>query len=153
MNKMKITQQGADNLVRAIRRFAPKMRGQGCPRSVLMRALLAYATASACLAANPTFTIDAIHAAGKVSPKLYGLMTEEINHSYDGGLYAELIQNRAFLDNKTSPKHWSIVQGDGAAAKMALDPSTPLSDAIPASLRVDVTQASAGHEAGIANEG
>ena len=26
-------------------------------------------------------------------------MTEEINHSYDGGLYAELIRNRAFLDD------------------------------------------------------
>jgi len=24
------------------------------------------------------------------------LMTEEINHSYDGGLYAELIRNRIF---------------------------------------------------------
>ncbi len=28
----------------------------------------------------------------------YGLMTEEINHSYDGGLFAELIQNRTFQD-------------------------------------------------------
>jgi hypothetical protein len=33
-----------------------------------------------------------------VSPTLYGLMTEEINHSYDGGLYPELIRNRAFMD-------------------------------------------------------
>src|ERR1041384_2023248 len=55
-------------------------------------------------AANPTFTVDARHPVGKVSPKLYGLMTEEINHSYDGGLYAELIQNRAFLDNATAPR-------------------------------------------------
>ncbi|MGD0092172.1 MAG: hypothetical protein ABSE73_19835, partial [Planctomycetota bacterium] len=29
-----------------------------------------------------------------VSPILHGLMTEEINYSYDGGLYAELIRNR-----------------------------------------------------------
>ena len=27
---------------------------------------------------------------------LYGLMTEEINFSYEGGLYGELIRNRAF---------------------------------------------------------
>jgi len=104
-------------------------------------------------AAGPTVTIDATAPAGKVSPLLYGLMTEEISHSYDGGLYAELVQNRAFLDDKTSPVHWSIVQNDAAAAKMALDPSTPLSNAIPTSLRVDVTQASPGHEAGVANEG
>jgi hypothetical protein len=31
----------------------------------------------------------------KISPMLDGLMTEEINYSYDGGLYGELIQNRS----------------------------------------------------------
>ena len=39
---------------------------------------------------------------------MYGLMTEEINHAYDGGLYAELIRNRAFLDEAASPAHWSV---------------------------------------------
>ena len=57
------------------------------------------------LNAVPTFAIDASHPAGKVSPRLYGLMTEEINHGYDGGLYAELIQNRAFMDDTKSPVH------------------------------------------------
>jgi alpha-N-arabinofuranosidase len=104
-------------------------------------------------AATPTITIDASAAAGKVSPLLYGLMTEEINHAYDGGLYGELVQNRGFLDDKASPAHWSIVQRNTATATIALDPSSPLSEAIPTSLRVDVTQASAGHEAGVANEG
>ncbi|HEY2431761.1 MAG TPA: alpha-L-arabinofuranosidase C-terminal domain-containing protein [Vicinamibacterales bacterium] len=103
--------------------------------------------------ANPTIVIDAGSPSGKVSPTLYGLMTEEINHSYDGGLYAELVRNRAFLDDKTSPAHWSLVQGDGAAASMALDPAQPLSQAIGTSLRLEVTKASPGHEAGIANEG
>jgi alpha-N-arabinofuranosidase len=42
-----------------------------------------------------------------VSPNLYGLMTEEINHSYDGGLYGELIQNRAFRDSRARAVHWS----------------------------------------------
>lgn len=32
----------------------------------------------------------------RISPMFYGLMTEEINYSYDGGLYGELIQNRIF---------------------------------------------------------
>src|SRR5262249_13733778 len=118
----------------------------------LLPFLLVFASTSA-RSTSPTIAIDASAPAGKVSPILYGLMTEEISHSYDGGLYAELVQNRAFLDDKTSPVHWSIVQGDGAAAKMALDPSTPLSDAITTSLRLDVAQASPGHEAGVANEG
>src|SRR6185503_12843499 len=77
-------------------------------------------------AAAPTITIDASTPAGKVSPLLYGLMTEEINHSYDGGLYAELIRNRAFLDDAASPVHWAAVHGEGAAAAIALDTNQPL---------------------------
>ncbi len=34
--------------------------------------------------------------ASPVSPMLYGMMTEEINHAFDGGLYAEMVQNRTF---------------------------------------------------------
>ena len=41
-------------------------------------------------------------------------MTEEINHSYDGGLYAELIRNRIFKDNKNTPEGWSLVQDDAS---------------------------------------
>lgn len=33
-----------------------------------------------------------------VSPFMYGIFFEEINHAGDGGLYAELIQNRSFED-------------------------------------------------------
>jgi len=104
-------------------------------------------------AAAPTITIDASAPAGRVSPLLYGLMTEEINHSYDGGLYAELIRNRAFLDDGTSPAHWSTVHRDGAAAAISLDPTQALNAAMATSLRLEVTQASPGHQAGVANEG
>src|SRR5438552_5058135 len=87
-------------------------------------------TATVPRAAAPTIAIDASSPAGKVSPLLYGLMTEEINHAYDGGLYAELVQNRAFLDNATSPVHWSPVHGEGAAATIALDKAQPLNAVI-----------------------
>ena len=80
-------------------------------------------------------------------------MTEEINHAYDGGLYAELMQNRAFLDDAAAPAHWAVVQGEGAAAAIALDKSQPLNDTIRTSLRLDVTQASKAHAAGVANDG
>lgn len=104
-------------------------------------------------AAGPTIAIDASTPAGKVSPLFYGLMTEEINHSYDGGLYAELIRNRAFLDDPSSPAYWSAVHGDGAAATISLDPTQALNAAIATSVRLDLTQASRGHPAGVANEG
>ena len=64
-------------------------------------------------AQKPNLTLDVAKADVAVSPMLYGLMTEEINHSYDGGLYAELIRNRIFKDNKTTPK-------DGALYRMIL---------------------------------
>jgi alpha-L-arabinofuranosidase len=104
-------------------------------------------------AASPTVTIDAASPSGKVSPLFYGLMTEEINHAYDGGLYAELVRNRAFLDDAATAAHWSLVQADGSTATMALDPKEPLNATIGTSLRLTVTQASTGHAAGITNEG
>jgi alpha-N-arabinofuranosidase len=105
------------------------------------------------LMAGPTFTVDTSHPAGKASPTLYGLMTEEINHSYDGGLYAELIQNRAFLDNAANPLHWSVVNENGAEATIVLDTTNPYNDKLTTSLRLAVTKAAKGQPAGIANEG
>jgi alpha-L-arabinofuranosidase len=88
----------------------------------------------------------------KVSPTLYGLMTEEINYSYDGGLYAELIRNRAFDDSAAVPVHWSMVQ-DGGTGSMTLDPTQPLNAAHPASLKLTVAGAGGGNRVGVANDG
>ncbi len=116
--------------------------------------LLFFATAAvSCVAANPTFTIDAGHPVGKVSPKLYGLMTEEINHCYDGGLYAELIRNRAFLDNATTPVHWSVLSNNNTDATIALDTANSLNDKLTTSLRLTVTKASKTQPADVANSG
>jgi alpha-N-arabinofuranosidase len=86
-----------------------------------------------------------------VSPMLYGLMTEEINHSYDGGLYAELVRNRSFMDDRKDPKYWSVVAEGGAVATMALDHQNPVSEALRVSLKFSVENA--GARAGIANTG
>ena len=59
-------------------------------------------------------TIDATQPGAKIGPMFYGLMTEEINHAYDGGLYAELIQNRTFQDRRDRPIAWSVVPADSA---------------------------------------
>ena len=104
------------------------------------------------LAADTTFTVDAAHPVGNVSPMFGGLMTEEINHSYDGGLYAELVANRAFLDAR-DPVHWSVVATNGAAAPIALDPTQPYNAQLTTSLRLTVTQASSTQPAGVANSG
>ena len=66
-------------------------------------------------AQTPSLTLQVNQPKASVSPTLYGLMTEEINHSYDGGLYGELIRNRIFKDSKTEPEGWSLVQDDPSA--------------------------------------
>src|SRR5664280_1898118 len=55
----------------------------------------------------PVLQIKADQVTTKVSPVLYGLMTEEINYSYEGGLYGELIRNGAFKANATNAVYWS----------------------------------------------
>jgi alpha-N-arabinofuranosidase len=118
----------------------------------LLTTFLGWLTISG-LAGTPSFTVDASHSVGNVSPRLYGLMTEEINHSYDGGLYGELIQNRAFSDNAANPVHWSAVNDDKSTATIALDLANPLNDQFTKSLRVTVTKADEKNPAGVANDG
>jgi alpha-N-arabinofuranosidase len=101
----------------------------------------------------PVLHINAGQIIARVSPMFSGMMTEEINHSYDGGLYAELIQNRVFKDDPAKPVHWSLVQEGGAVASIALDNANVLNEHLPTSLRLDVSTASAAGRAGIANDG
>ena len=54
-----------------------------------------------------TVTVLADQVTSDVSPLMYGLMTEEINYSYDGGLYAELIRNRGFA----APEIYYVLPG------------------------------------------
>jgi alpha-N-arabinofuranosidase len=100
-----------------------------------------------------TLDIDAQKPIAQVSPTLYGLMTEEINHSYDGGLYPELIRNRAFMDNSYGPHGWVLIEQGDAQASMELDKDTGPSTAIPRSLKVSIQTADAKNQAGVANTG
>jgi len=97
----------------------------------------------------PVLHIKADQVTARVSPTLYGLMTEEINYSYEGGLYGELIRNRTFKANQANPVFWSVV-GKGA---ISLDTNRPLNSALNVSLRLDTGKASENAPVGIANGG
>jgi alpha-N-arabinofuranosidase len=97
----------------------------------------------------PTLQIKADQVTAKVSPMLYGLMTEEINYSYEGGLYGELIRNRTFKADPTNAVFWSAVGG----GSISLDASSPLNAALNVSLKLDATAAAKNSPAGIANGG
>ncbi len=116
------------------------------------------------IAQKTKLTLDLTKPGASVSPMLYGLMTEEINHSYDGGLYAELIRNRVFKDNPNRPEGWSLVSDDTVNSKAAIklmaatENNVPfderrhaLTGALQTCLRLTVEKASA--RVGIANEG
>lgn len=92
----------------------------------------------------------------KISPVLYGLMTEEINHSYDGGLYAELLQNRDFKfrsRGKDAVPHWTPVAGGAAQGTLTRDTDHPDGPGFTHSLRLDATAVAAGERFGAANDG
>ncbi|MEI6950227.1 alpha-L-arabinofuranosidase C-terminal domain-containing protein [Paraflavisolibacter sp. H34] len=50
-----------------------------------------------------TITIDAGQLGARVEPTLHGIFFEEISHGGEGGLYAELIQNRGFEESRLPP--------------------------------------------------
>ena len=50
-----------------------------------------------------TITIDAARPGHAIPSSLYGIFFEEISHAGEGGLYAELVQNRGFEDARLPP--------------------------------------------------
>jgi len=87
-----------------------------------------------------------------VSPTLYGLMTEEINYSYDGGLYAEMVRNRTFRRSWEGFDDWLLVMHGNSQAKIEEGDSGP-SAALSKSLKLVITSSDAKNAAGIANSG
>jgi alpha-N-arabinofuranosidase len=79
-------------------------------------------------------------------------MTEEINFSYDGGLYAEMVRNRAFLHNWDGFENWLLVTHGNSQATIDAGDTGP-SDALPKSLKLVITTSDAHNQAGLANTG
>lgn len=108
-------------------------------------------------AANVTLTVRPGAPGKAISPDLFGIFFEDINYAADGGLYAELIQNRSFEYQMTDNPAWNplsmweVVARDGAAASLRLEHGHPLHPNNPhyAVLHVGAP----GKDAGIANEG
>jgi alpha-N-arabinofuranosidase len=108
-----------------------------------------------------------------VSPMLYGLMTEEINFCYEGGLYGELIRNRIFKEpprrrrgrgfgqnpqpgpeqSTNLPVYWDLVQTGGAVGSMELDLTQPMNEAATNSLRLDIESTGTNQRVGVSNAG
>ena len=63
---------------------------------------------------------------------LYGIFFEDINHAADGGLYAEMVQNRSFefcdIDNRdyTPLTAWEIIGRDGGVPRGGVESVYPM---------------------------
>jgi len=91
----------------------------------------------------PMVSIDCSRPLHEVPATLFGIFFEEINHAGDGGLYAELLRNRAFEepgDGDAIPG-WSLAKG--AHATMRRDASAPCQPQAPTALRIDVAAGTA----------
>ncbi len=117
----------------------------------LLTVTLGVAMLSAQTAAS--LTVDLNRTKSPVSPTLYGLMTEEINYSYDGGLYAELVRNRTFRSDWSGILNWFLVEKGASSAKVSIDTKDGPSAALHESAKLEVSKADPAGPAGLLNEG
>lgn len=100
-------------------------------------AFLAVLPAVALFGAPVSVRIDCTKPGTPLSPHLYGLFFEDINYAADGGLYAELVQNRSFEyhplkgnDPRVRALHplfaWEKIERGGARGDIAVTDLAPL---------------------------
>jgi alpha-L-arabinofuranosidase len=122
-------------------------------RFIIPALLFSLAPNLALLGQQPSLAIQVDRPTAKVSPMLYGLMTEEINFSYDGGLYAELVRDRALGPGRRSAFHWTMAAWGNSVVDVSADQTTGPSTALPRSHKVSVTAATEASPAGVQNDG
>lgn len=100
-----------------------------------------------CVASASTLTADAAQTTVEMSDTLYGLFFEDINYGADGGLYAELLQNRSFeyediLNPRTTDHYngWAFNMSAGAAGTATVQTDDPLNGNNPTYMRVSCTK-------------
>lgn len=95
------------------------------------------------LAVGETLSCDVSAPLHPMSSTLYGLFFEDINHAADGGLYAELLQNRSFenedLNNPSAYQHlsgWQFNVLAGSSGAISVEKEAPLHENNPHYVRV-----------------
>jgi len=103
-----------------------------------------------------TVTVDT--RAGKaISPDLVGIFFEDLSYAADGGLYAELIQNRSFEYQVTerpawnSLTGWEFVQRGEGNGRIAVDEAMPVHPNNPHYIRLEIGKP--GEGVGVVNAG
>jgi alpha-L-arabinofuranosidase len=104
-----------------------------------------------------TLTVNGNQIGKAISPDLFGIFFEDLSYAADGGLYAELVQNRSFeyttIDNEnfTPLTSWSLVTRGGGLANILVDSASPLNTNNRHYLTLTITSSGAG--VGVMNAG
>ena len=153
----------------------------GKPAALWAFVFLIQASTASLIGGEAVVSIDTSRPGPTISPQLYGIFLEEINHGVDGGLYAELIRNRAFEDSRPPEGYtfrngrwrdergfdsgffrygystngvpfWSLVQSGEAKGSMNLETTGGITEQSAHCLRLDIENVGGG-SIGVANEG
>lgn len=95
----------------------------------------------------------------KISPDLFGLFFEDINYAADGGLYAELVQNRSFEYNPAERKEWhpfsfwEYMPAGYSYGKIGIETNTPVHANNPHYLVLEAEYIREGGGVGVKNHG
>jgi len=114
-------------------------------------------SANIAVAATNTITIRADQPGKKISPDLFGIFFEDINYAADGGLYAELVQNRSFEYQATEQLNWTPMTSweqttrDGGRGSLSIADAVPVHPNNPHYVVVETQQPGAG--VGLVNSG
>ena len=101
-------------------------------------------------AETATVSVQVNQPGSAISPDLFGIFYEEINFAGDGGIYAEMVRNRSFMES-SSPDFWTAASSGTAAGSISVDGSEPLNTNITRSLKL--TMDSGSGSVGAANSG
>ena len=117
------------------------------PKFIFAAALLVH---PARLPAQVTLTVDAKGVGPAVSPTMFGIFFEDINYAGDGGLYAELVENRSF-EHRDGMHAWRVESRDDAEGKAGFSSEQPIHENNPRFLALEVVRPGGGF--GVSNLG
>lgn len=122
------------------------------------------ASTGTALAADPAdyqLDVNTAQRGATISPNLNGIFLEDINYAGDGGLYAELVENRSFeflsatgstANSTAAPLFaWKLVQSGAGAGTITAMKTSPLNAKNPTYLQLNVT--TPGDGVGFSNDG
>lgn len=136
-------------------RFTGAIDEVSVQRAALSAAQIAVAAGAGTLNVNASDQRTSTHSTE------YGGILEDISHSVEGGVYAELVRNRSFngdyqggsgAGNGPVP-YWNLTTRGGAAGAFAVDSRTALNTALSESLKVTTTVFPGGSEVDVNNVG